>query len=430
MAVEEIRNWIMVHRESILETNKRLVGIPSENQYPYGSELLVQLEINRQLQQLGFKTDVFLPTDVPDLKMHEAFLDDGRNYQNRPNVVGVLKGSGEGKSLLFSGHMDTVPKGSDTWTQDPYAGEVVGDVQFGLGILDMKSGMVAAMMAVKCLRDLDYRIKGDVIIESVVDEEYGGANGTLACRLRGYRADAAIIPEPSNLAICPAAQGGSYFRITFQGRPGRSYSGEKTVNPIFAAARFLEIIRQYHEWRNKHANVHPLYMNNPELPTLVQVLRAGDVNLELGDRVPSSCSFDVWIQCYPGVTEEELYTEFTGFFQPLVEQDEILSAIPPVIEKKVRFLPGTGLPEDHPILGVLQDAGTESVPGGLPIQGAPFACDSFMFNRYSTTPAVIFGPSGGNAHAPDEFIHIPDFLKLIEIYALTILKWCEADKKP
>ncbi|MCF8566682.1 M20/M25/M40 family metallo-hydrolase [Alicyclobacillus tolerans] len=426
--VDDIRQWVLQHRELILDTNRRLVSIPSENLYPRGNELRVQQEVKQLLEELGFETQTFLPTDVPGLVEHPAFLNDGRVYDQRPNVVGRLRGAGNGKSLIFSGHMDTVPQGIDAWTQNPFGGDVVGDRQYGLGIFDMKGGMVAAMMAARCLSELGYRLKGDVLIETVVDEEFGGANATLSCRLAGIEADAAIVPEPSNLAIGPINQGGVYFRVSFQGVPGRNFSGEKVVNPVYAAARFLEVVRQYHEWRNKHAAVPPLFEWNPELVTLVQVLRAGNTQMELADRVPSTCSFDVWIQCFPGTTEEELTEEFTRFYQPLVNQDELLSQVPPVVEKKIRFLPGTGIPADHPIVQTLEAAGRQTIEEGLPTRGAAFACDSFMFNLYSNTPAVILGPTGGNAHAPDEFIYVDDFLRLVEVYARTIANWCEATK--
>ena len=56
--------------------------------------------------------------------------------------------------------------------------------------------------------------------------------------------------------------------------------------------------------------------------------------------------------------------------------------------------------------------------------GAPFACDAFMFNVYTDTPAIVMGPVGANAHAPDEHFDIPEFLKLVEIYTLAALEWC------
>ncbi|MDR4887499.1 M20/M25/M40 family metallo-hydrolase [Fredinandcohnia sp. QZ13] len=424
--LDKIDQWITNNQEEIFAFNRSLVSIPSQNRYPTGEEKEVQQLVEKTLKELGCDTDVFLPTDVPGLVAHPAYLGE-RFYDDRPNVVGTKKGTGNGKSIIFSGHMDTVPEGDDPWSVDPFAGEIKDGKQYGLGLFDMKGGMAASMMALKLLNELGIRLKGDVIIESVVDEEYGGANGTLACRLRGYEADIAIVPEPSNMIVCPAAQGGSMFRITFQGRAGRSFSGEKLLNPVYPAARFIEIFRQFEEIRSQAIPNSKYYKQNPGLPTYIQGLKAGPINLPLCDRVPSECTLDVWFQCYPGTTEEELREEFEAFILEQSKEDELLRMMPPKIQKLIRFLPGTSIPENHGILDVVKEVSEESKEELL-IDGAPFACDSFMFNMYSNTPAIIWGPKGGNAHAPDEFIYVNDFKKLIKLYALTIIKWCGVEE--
>lgn len=423
MYTEQINKWVDGHRHEILAFNKKLVSIPSENRYPTGDEAQVQEVIFSTLQALGCEMDRFLPTEVSGLSEHPAYLD-GREYANRPNVVGMKSGSGGGRSLMFSGHMDTVPQGDDPWSVDPYGGDIREGKQYGLGIFDMKGGMAAAIMALRSLHDLGIQLKGDVLIETVVDEEYGGANGTLASRLRGHAADIAIIPEPSNLAICPEAQGGSMFRIIFSGRPGRSFSGERLENPVFAAARFLDIFREYELAHLHKRSTSKFYVNGPGLPAYVQGMKAGPVQLPLCDRVPSKCEIDVWIQCYPETTEEELYQDLVGFYEEKSRGDEILREMKPEIRKLIRFLPGSGVPENHPMLNVATEVAKHYYKNGLPVQGAPFACDSFMFNLYSDTPAIIWGPKGGNAHAPDEFIYVEDFLNLVKMYALTMVEWC------
>jgi acetylornithine deacetylase len=420
---DRIKAWVEANEPLILDTNRRLIGIDSENRYPRGNELKVQLEAKRLLEQLGFATDLFTPNEVSGLTDHEAFLDDGRVYDDRPNVVGVLKGKGAGKSLLFSGHMDTVPLGDEPWDHDPFGGEVEDGKQYGLGIFDMKGGISAAIMAATCLRDLGLELEGDLLIECVVDEEFGGANGTLACRLRGYEADAAILAEPTDLAVCPANQGGAYYRVWFEGIPGRFYNEESLANPIFACGRFVEVVRRYGRWRNEQAAPPPLFEGQP-LVTLIQSVHAGDARFDLSDRVPRVAYLDVWLQCWPGVSEEQLYREFAGYVEEAIRQDEIFSVIPPRIEKKMRFLPGTRIDADHPIVATLMQAGAGVREGGLPRRGAPFACDAFMFQHYSKTPAVILGPTGGNAHNANEYIRLDDFFALIEIYAVTIANWC------
>jgi acetylornithine deacetylase len=423
MYFEAINGWVEDNRRSILDLNRALVSIPSENRYPDGDEERVQRFVEGLLQDLGCETETFLPTDVPGLAEHPAYLG-GRNYEGRPNVIGKKKGAGGGRTIMFSGHMDTVPKGEDPWSFDPFCGVAEGGKQYGLGIFDMKGGMGAAMMALRALNELGIRLEGDVTIETVVDEEFGGANGTLACRLRGYEADIAIVPEPTNLAICPQNQGGSMFRISFTGKPGRSFSGEELLNPVYPAARFLEIFRLYEAYHGKKRSSSPYFEDDPGLPAYVQGVRATPGDLPLYDRVPKRCAIDVWIQCYPETSEQELYEDFILFCEERTRGDEILSEAGPEIERLIRFLPGSGIPEGHEIIAVATRAAKHIYEDGLPVEGAPFACDSFMFNLYSNTPALIWGPKGGNAHAADEYIEVEPFMDLVKLYALTMIGWC------
>lgn len=422
MYKQRINSWVDENKGKILEFNKALVSIPSENRCTTGDEKDVQLFIADTLKDLGCVVDVFLPTEVPGLKEHPAYLD-GRSYEDRPNVVGTKKSTGKGKSIIFSGHMDTVPQGIDPWTYSPFSGVIKDGKQYGLGIFDMKGGMAAAIMALKMLNEIGIQLNGDVMIETVVDEEYGGANGTLACRLRGYEADIAIVPEPTNMIICPIHQGGSMFRIKFKGRAGRAFSNEELENPVFAAAEFLKIFRQYEQYQAQKHSISKYYQNEQGLPTLVQGVKAGPANLPYCDRVPSECTIDVWIQCFPETTEQELYKEFIDFYDERAAGIELLKKMPPKIEKLIRYLPGSGIPENHDIVNVVKVVADEFLINPL-IKGAPFACDAFMFNLYSKTPALIWGSKGGNAHAPDEFIFIDEFMNLIKMYALTMIKWC------
>ena len=423
MYPEAIDGWAEENRESILALNRSLVSIPSENRCPEGDEGEAQEFIERYLADLGCETDAFLPTDVPGITEHPAYLG-GRNYEGRPNVVGIKRGTGGGRSLLFSGHMDTVPRGDEPWSVDPFSGLVSEGRQYGLGILDMKGGMAAAMTALRALNELDVRLAGDLLIETVVDEEFGGANGTLACRLRGYGADAAIVPEPSNLAICPENQGGGMFKISFEGKPGRAALGGEPVNPVYAAGRFLEVFRHFEAHHGKKRSSSPFFEHDRGPPAYVQGVRAGSVELDLFDRVPGACSVDVWIQCYPETSEEELRRDFVSFCEEEAGKDEVLSVVRPKFEKLIRFLPGSGVPEGHEIVEVAGRAAAHIREGGLPVEGAAFACDTFIFNLHSDTPALIWGPEGANVHAPDEYVEIEALMDLVKMYALTMVEWC------
>lgn len=419
-----IDEWVQRHQEDLLEWNRELVSIPSMNRCTGGDEAAVQQVVHRRLSALGCDVDRFLPTEVPGLEHHPAYLA-GRNYVDRPNVVGCKAGAGPGvgRSIMFSGHIDTVPLAGEEWSVDPFAAAVKDGRQYGLGLFDMKGGLAAALAALQALQELGIRLAGDVWIESVVDEEFGGANGTLASRMRGHHADLVIVPEPTNMAICPAHQGGAMYRIEYTGSSGRGFSGESLLNPAFAGARFLELFREYQRYHADKPSPSPWYADG-SLPAYIQGMQAGCPDFPIYDRAPSSCKIDVWLQCYPGTTEDEQFADFRDFYEAHARKDELLAAWPVTITKLIRFLPGGELPEGHEVVGLLSDVAGQIVPDGLPVQGAPLACDAFMFPLFSDAPVVIWGPSGGNAHAADEYIDVAAFYELVKLYALTMIVWC------
>ena len=126
--------------------------------------------------------------------------------------------SGGGKSVLFSGHMDVVPPYPLPWSlHEPYDTALEGEKLFGRGTVDMKGGLLAAFLAIRFLKQSGFCPKGDILFESVVDEEYAGANGTLAGRVRGDQADFAIIPEGTGMKICPICFGAKLIKIAIHG---------------------------------------------------------------------------------------------------------------------------------------------------------------------------------------------------------------------
>jgi acetylornithine deacetylase len=116
--------------------------------------------------------------------------------------------------------VDTLPKGSAPWTKDPFGGTVEGNRVFGRGTNEMKGGVATNLFVLEALHQLKIRLTGDLVFESVIDEEFGGANGTLAGRLMGFNADAAILSEPSFLRICPAQRGGRIAHLTMRAAGG------------------------------------------------------------------------------------------------------------------------------------------------------------------------------------------------------------------
>ena len=413
MADLRIRAWVSEHSELILTLVANLVKFQTVNLVIDGTEAECQQYVAQYMKDMGLEVDLFSPEDVPGFHEHPAYFP-GKDYTHRPNVIGRWAGKGAGKSLIFASHVDTAVV-ADGWQESPWNPVVKDNKLYGLGSFDMKGGLAASIMAIRCLQDLGVAVAGDVIIESVVDEEFGGANGTLACRVKGIAADAAIIPEPTNLAVCPATRGGALWRVTFRGTTGLSFSGEKMINPVTTAAHFITYLEQFEQERSAQIGPSPWYdqPGQGELPVIVTRVEAGDMDAALNDAGPTQCFVDIWVECHPNVSEEELQEELMSGFR--MKHSELVAdeKYAPTFEKVIRFLPGCELDPSFPLIDQLAEVATAVTGQTTLVQGAPFACDAFMFNVHSSTPAIVFGPKGANAHAPEEYIDIPNFVLLV-----------------
>ena len=124
----------------------------------------------------------------------------------------------------------------------------------------MKGGIAAFLLAVEILKEAKVRLRGDLLVETIVDEEFGGVNGTLAARLHGHNADAAIICEPSQHMVCPAQAGGRVAHITLRGKnSGILSDGEPTVLVTEQLHYVLGKIAEFAEQRRARTTIHPLY---------------------------------------------------------------------------------------------------------------------------------------------------------------------------
>ena len=147
-------------------------------------------------------------------------------------------GPGGGRSLTFNGHIDVVPAAPEhRWSYDPWGAEIEGGRMYGRGAADMKAGVVAMLGAVRALRDVGLR--GDVLVETVIEEECTG-NGAAACRARCPRTDAAIIPEPFNHAALEAQVGVLWATVTVEGKAAHAERADQADNAVLDALPVIE----------------------------------------------------------------------------------------------------------------------------------------------------------------------------------------------
>jgi acetylornithine deacetylase len=182
----------------------------------------------------------------------------------RDDVVRVWR-RGSGRSLILNGHVDVVPAGDPgLWPHDPSAGEVADGRLWGRGSCDMKAGLAAGIGALRALADAGVRLAGDVVFQAVVDEETGGPGTRRA--VERYRADAAIVLEPTARTIMPCEGGLEWLHVVVRGVSGHSalryrsiHAGGRgaAVNAIEKAAKLLAFVQDLERhWGNR--KVHPL----------------------------------------------------------------------------------------------------------------------------------------------------------------------------
>ena len=422
-SVEDIQKEVRARRAEILEMAMELVRFPSENRPPDGAEGTAQEFVARACRELGLEVDEFTPPQVDGIEDHPSWLQ-GRNYPpERRDVVGVWKGSGGGRSLLLSGHVDVGPFEPDDWqVTGPFEPVVREGRLYGRGAADMKGGLAAAFMAVKLLRDIGFEPRGDLIFESVVDEEFAGGNGTLAARLRGYNADLAVLTEPTRMELCTASLGAFLGHLTLRGRAGMPYMGMPIPNPILGAARAVELFSRWQEeWRE--ANAHPLFTEpGKELNVVLWNVSAATPGSFVQLGVPSRTRIDWIVWCYPGITEEEFYRRFNQYWREAEEKDELLGLFLMEIGRDFHHVRSWQTDSESEAVQCAARAYRE-VTGVRPSTGgAPFSCDMALYGEHM--PVIILGPRGDNLHAPDEWVEVEDLYSLTAVFARLAASWC------
>jgi acetylornithine deacetylase len=425
ITLQHIREEVNWRKEKILEWTKNLLRFPSENRPPEGFEAEAQVFIEEELRKLGFEIDRFIPDEVDGITGHPSWLS-GRNYPaGRVDVAARWKGSGKGRSLLLSGHVDVAPFEPDNWSVTrPYEPVVRDERLYGRGSADMKGGLAAAFWSLKILRELGFEPAGDILFESLVDEEFASGNGTLAARLKGYNAGLAVLMEPTRMEVCPASLGAFLGDLVLSGKAGIPYMGSPIPNPIYGASRAIRLFNEWQEqWREQ--NSHPLFQApGKELNVVLWCIDSNkpDEFTQLGIPLITKISWVIW--CYPGMTEEEFYRQFRSFWEKHAQSDPDLKPFKLEIKPDYHFVRPWETPRDHPAVQEVVRTYHEYFGKEPVVGGAPFSCDFALYGDTGKMPCVILGPRGDNLHAPDEWVMLEDIYSLTGMFALLALRWC------
>jgi acetylornithine deacetylase len=412
-----IKQWLKENRAR----GARLLQILVRENSTRGYESSTQAIVIEKCRQLGLSLDIW-EIGGEELRNHPAYCCDRQSFAGNPNLVAVLKGTGGGKSIILNGHIDVVPVGDVVnWEHDPFSGQIECGKLYGRGATDMKGGNVALLMAMEALIANGIKLKGDVIFQSVIEEESGGA-GTLAAVMRGYRADGAIIPEPTNMKIFTKQQGSMWFRVTIKGKAAHGGTRYEGISAIEKSLIVIQRLQQLEKARNE-CITDPLFEKIP-IPISINIGKI--ISGEWPSSVPDKAIIEGRMGVSPEETIQTAKMKMEKCIQGLNEQDEWFRENPLQIEWfGGRWLPGC-IESDHPLINDLTKSFKE-IKGEAPvIEASPWGTDGGILSTIGNTPAIVFGPGITEmAHDANEYINLEDVFAASEIIALTLMKWCE-----
>ncbi|MBV0902806.1 ArgE/DapE family deacylase [Haloarcula salina] len=387
-----------------------------------GNETDAQRHVIERVRDLGLDVRLLEATDVPGIEDHPEFAETDDTYEGRPNVIATKPGAGDGRSLLFNGHVDVVPEGdAEQWSFDPFGGEIVDGELRGRGASDMKGGVAAMLFAVEALDRAGVELAGDLAIQSVIEEEAGGYGGSLATALDGCDADAVVIPEPTDFDLWIANDGVSYFRVTVEGRGAHAAHTDEGVNAIGKLYPIYRALEDLHDHRKE--TVHDdLFEREYEHTVSLNpgTLRAG----EWPSSVPDEAVLEGRVSHAPAETREEIRATVEETVREAVADDPWFDEHPPEVEWFGWRGSSASISPDEPIVRTVQDVLSESLGVEATAKGFPGGIDTRFFVNYADTPALCFGPGAHNIHGTDESLPVEELERAIAGLALIAMAWC------
>ena len=326
--------------------------------------------------------------------------------RGRPNVVARL-GPVDAPALMLNGHLDVV--GVEGMTHEPFAADVRNNRIYGRGSADMKGGLAA--MCAAAVAGVNAGARKQILITAVVDEEWESL-GTRALLASGVRADAAIITEPTRLAICPAHRGFAWIDISLRGRAAHGSRYDIGVDAITHAALLLAELDQLEQTRESGPR-HPLLGRGS--------LHASKIHGGVGmSTYPEQCDLAIERRTLPGESTEKALLEIT-------DACARVKARRPDFDARVTLntaqLPSE-VPPEAPIVRRLRDAiERENTP--VTIEGFSAWTDAALFNE-AGIPAICFGPGDISlAHAAEEFVPVEEIGVATRVLTRVVRDWCE-----
>ncbi len=326
----------------------------------------------------------------------------------RFNAVGIVRGLGGGRSLILNGHLDTVGVAG---MAEPFSARVEAGCLYGRGAQDMKGGLTAALVAIQSLAE-EARLRGDVIVQAVADEEYQSL-GTRTLIAEGVRADAAIVVEPTSLKIATAHKGFVWAEVETLGRAAHGSRPAEGVDAIVMMGHVLVEVERLQR-KLESSTPHPLLGCGSVHASLI----AGGQELS---SYPARCQLSVERRLVPGEDAATFESELAGILSTL------RSRVPQFEGRFTRGYWARALetPRATPIAQTLAESFSRITRREPVFSAQTFWTDAALLSE-AGIPSVLFGPGGAGLHSVTEYVRLDDVRICAEVLAECARSFCSA----
>ena len=394
-----------------------LVSVVSLDGTP--EEYAVQQVAASLMARSGLELDTW-ELDMAALRDHPSYSAEVER-QRGLGVVGVLGADGGGRSLAFNGHVDVVPAGDlANWSFPPWRATLADGNVYGRGALDMKGGLCCAIFAARAIRQAGVRLRGRLLVQSVIGEEDGGC-GTLATILRGHTADGAVVVEPTELCVAPAQAGAYNFRLVVPGLSAHGCVREEGVSAIENYFPLQQAIIELERQRNARPR-DPLFARY-SLPYAICIgtVHAGNWASTVAERLVAEGRFGI----APGENPQAARAELEHAVARAAAAHPWLRANPPTLTWWGGTFDAAVTPSDDPLVGTVAAAFAAVTGHEAKLEGMTYGADMRLLVNVGKIPTVLFGPGDvRKAHRPDEFVPLSDLVSVTRSLVLTAMRFC------
>ncbi len=337
----------------------------------------------------------------------------------RCNVIATIKGASAGRTLLFTGHTDTVPPYD---MPEPYQARIVDGKMYGRGVLDMKAGLACMMMAMVALKRSGITLSGDLVFAALIDEEAKSLGTRAWLKSCKQLPDAAIVSEPTNMEICVGHRGLEWFEFTFQGKTVHGGRQKEGINAIQKATKFINRLESDLIPRIEKKNPHPI-IGSPSM----------NYGLIRGGTQPSTVAGECILQMdrrwIPGESFQDVVREYQEIIDELSREDPKFKADIKVMdisymdEQYVHEAMDTD-PNEH-VVKTAEKAIEEVTGERAVIRSFTAWSDGGLINYYGKVPTIVLGPGELEyAHSAEEHIPVDSLVPAVKVFASIACEFC------